>query len=60
MSGYVLAVISDTHFGGNTAVAPPQFEVHNRNTLETQTMMANRLQSWLTLLSSRKALRLFI
>jgi hypothetical protein len=47
VSGYVLAVISDTHFGGNTAVAPPQFEVHNRNTLETQTMLANRLQSWL-------------
>ena len=46
-NGWVLAVISDTHFGSNTAVAPPQYEVHNRNTLETQVMMANRLQSWL-------------
>lgn len=47
MTGYVLAVISDTHFGSNTAVAPPQFQVHNRNTLEAQVTMANRLQNWL-------------
>lgn len=41
-NGWVLAVISDTHFGGSTAVAPPQYEVHNRNTLETQVMMASK------------------
>lgn len=47
MTGSILAVISDTHFGSNTAVSPLKFEVHNRNTLEAQITSANRLQQWL-------------
>lgn len=43
----ILVVISDTHIGSNTALAPLEFEVHNRNTLEAQTTQANRLQRWL-------------
>lgn len=47
MTDSILAVISDTHFGSNTAVSPLKFEVHNRNTLEAQITNANRLQLWL-------------
>lgn len=47
MSSSILAVISDTHIGSNTSVSPLRFEVHNRNTLETQATEANRLQRWL-------------
>ena len=47
MTGWVLAVIGDTHIGSNTAVSPLKFEVHNRNTLEAQVTHANRLQQWL-------------
>ena len=36
----ILVVISDTHIGSNTAIAPPEFEVHNRNTLEAQVINA--------------------
>lgn len=47
MSGSVLAVIADTHFGSNTSVSPLKFEVHNRSTLEAQVTEANKLQRWL-------------
>ena len=47
MSGTVLVVISDTHIGSNTALAPLEFGVHNRNTLEVQVTQANKLQCWL-------------
>ncbi|MEA4811146.1 MAG: hypothetical protein VB108_01095 [Anaerolineaceae bacterium] len=47
MSGSVLAVISDTHIGSTTALAPLRYQLHNRNSLELQTVEANRLQKWL-------------
>jgi hypothetical protein len=43
----LLVIISDTHIGGSTALATPEYGVHNRYDLEAQTMRANRLQSWL-------------
>lgn len=46
-SGSVLAIVSDTHVGSSTSVAPPEFTLHNRAELETQVARANRLQSWL-------------
>lgn len=47
MSGTVLAIISDTHVGSSTALAPLQFSVHNRSDFETQLTQANKLQRWL-------------
>ena len=47
MSGSLLVIISDTHIGGSTALATPEYTVHNRYDLEAQTIHANRLQSWL-------------
>ena len=47
MTGYVIAVIGDTHIGSSTALSPLQFTIHNRNTLEEQATHANRLQEWL-------------
>ncbi len=47
MSGYVIAVIGDTHIGSSTALSPLQFTIHNRATLEEQITYANRLQEWL-------------
>lgn len=46
MAGSVLVVISDTHIGSSTALAPLEFSVHNRSSLEVQTLQANRLQRW--------------
>ena len=43
----ILAIISDTHIGSSTALAPPEFTIHNQNTDEEQTVHHNRLQSWL-------------
>ena len=47
MSGTVLAIISDTHVGSSTALAPLEFSVHNRSDFETQVTQANKLQRWL-------------
>ena len=47
MSGTVLAIISDTHVGSSTALAPLEFTVHNRSDFEAQTTQANKLQRWL-------------
>jgi hypothetical protein len=38
----VLAIVSDTHCGGTTALCPPTYELHNNGTQQ-----ANRVQSWL-------------
>lgn len=43
----ILAVISDTHIGSSTALAPPTFTIHNRETDEEQIVHHNRLQQWL-------------
>lgn len=45
--GSVIAIVSDTHVGSSTSVAPLSFTVHNRNSLEAQVTQANKLQSWL-------------
>jgi len=47
LTGYVIAVIGDTHIGSSTALSPLQFTIHNRATLEEQITYANRLQEWL-------------
>lgn len=47
MSGTVLAIISDTHVGSSTALAPLDFIVHSRSETERQVTHANKLQSWL-------------
>ncbi len=43
----ILAVIGDTQIGGSTALAPPKFTIHNRDTNEAQVVEHNRLQAWL-------------
>ena len=43
----ITAIIGDLHIGSNTAIAPPEFEIHRRDPKETQTLKSNRLQSWL-------------
>jgi len=47
MSGSVLAIISDSHVGSSTALAPLEFTVHGRSEAEAQTTSANKLQRWL-------------
>jgi len=47
MSGTVLAIISDSHVGSSTALAPLEFNVHSRNDFEVQVTKANKLQRWL-------------
>ena len=47
MSGTILAIISDTHIGSSTALAPLEFTVHNRSDDERQVTKANKLQTWL-------------
>jgi hypothetical protein len=47
MSGTVLAIISDTHVGSSTALAPLEFNVHSRSENEVQATHANKLQTWL-------------
>jgi hypothetical protein len=39
MSGTVLAIISDTHVGSSTALAPLEFTVHNRSDFEAQVLI---------------------
>ncbi len=43
----ITAIIGDMHIGGNTALAPDEFEIHTRDGLEQQTVRANLLQLWL-------------
>lgn len=45
--GSVLAIISDTHVGSSTALAPLEFNVHSRSENEVQVTHANKLQKWL-------------
>ena len=47
MSGTVLAIISDSHVGSSTAIAPLEFNVHSRSENEVQKTSANKLQRWL-------------
>ena len=47
MSGTVLAIISDSHVGSSTALAPLDFNVHSRSENEVQVTQANKLQRWL-------------
>lgn len=47
MSGTVLAIISDSHVGSSTALAPLEFNVHSRSENEVQKTSANKLQRWL-------------
>lgn len=47
MSGTVLAIISDTHVGSSTALAPLEFNVHTRSDFEVQLTQANKLQRWI-------------
>lgn len=47
MSGTVLAIITDTHVGSSTALAPLEFNVHSRSENEAQKTSANKLQRWL-------------
>jgi hypothetical protein len=43
----IMAVISDTHFGGTTALATPKFALHSARQDETQIAEANKAQMWL-------------
>jgi len=42
----VTMIISDTHIGGSTAIAPPEYTIHRRRN-EEQTVHANQMQQWL-------------
>ena len=43
--GSIIAVVSDTHFGSTTSIAPPKFEVHTARPTETAEQTANRPQA---------------
>jgi len=43
----ITAIIGDLHIGGNTALAPDKFTIHQRDTREEQLVHANKLQAWL-------------
>lgn len=47
MIGSIVAIISDTHTGGSTAIAPPKFTTHTGRKDETTTNTYNRIQEWL-------------
>lgn len=47
MAKTILVIIGDTQIGSSTALAPPEFTIHNRETLEEQIVRHNRLQAWL-------------
>ena len=47
MSSTIVAVISDTHIGSTTALAPPKFTIHTGRHAETQIAIANQYQAWL-------------
>jgi hypothetical protein len=48
MSGTIIAVISDTHIGSTTALAPPRFAIHGgRDPDEVQLVEYNAHQRWL-------------
>src|SRR5574340_238783 len=47
MAKTIIAITGDFQIGGNTALAPPTFTIHKRNSDEEQVVHANRLQSWL-------------
>lgn len=47
MAKTITAIIGDLQVGGNTAIAPPKFTIHRRDSDEEQVVQANRLQSWL-------------
>lgn len=43
----ILAIVCDTQIGSSTALAPPEFKIHNQNTDEEQLVHHNKLQSWI-------------
>jgi hypothetical protein len=45
--GTIVAVISDTHVGGTTAISPLKFAIHSDRPKETQTVEASAAQRWL-------------
>lgn len=47
MTKTILAIIGDTQIGSSTALAPPQFTIHNNDPRETQLVRHNELQKWL-------------
>lgn len=47
MAGTIVAVISDTHVGSTTALAPPRFTIHTGRKGETQTTIYNQYQQWI-------------
>lgn len=47
MAKTILAIFGDTQIGSSTALAPPQFTIHNNDTHEAQTVAHNHLQAWL-------------
>lgn len=47
MAKTITAIIGDLHVGGSTALAPPEYTIHNRNTNEKQVLQCNRSQKWL-------------
>lgn len=47
MTSTIVAVITDTHVGGSTAIAPPKFTIHTGRRDETQIVEYSRQQEWL-------------
>lgn len=47
MSSTIVAIVSDTHTGGSTAIAPPKFLQHTGRKDETQIVEASKIQQWL-------------
>lgn len=47
MGSSIIAVVSDTHVGSSTAIAPPKFSIHVARPNETQQTEYNIAQHWL-------------
>jgi hypothetical protein len=47
MASTIIAIVSDTHVGSSTAIAPPRFTVHSGRAGEKQTTLYNAYQKWL-------------
>jgi hypothetical protein len=43
----IIAIVTDTHIGGSTAIAPPKFTIHTGRKGETNTVTYNESQQWL-------------
>src|SRR3972149_8413370 len=47
MAKTITAIIGDLHIGGNTAIAPPEFEIYHQDEEKKQVLRHSIMQRWL-------------